>query len=139
MKRFNIWAGWCCLLANKSVLAAAIAEPVSSISHGEMVRVVIGLIAVLLVIACLSWLLKRMNVAGYSGSAKGFQTIASMMLGPKERISLMKVGTRYLLLGMSAHHINFLYDFGEELPQGFEPDGKAGFSEVLKSALRKSK
>ena len=71
-------------------------------------------------------------------SSKGFQSIATMTLGPKEKIMMLKVGERYLLMGVAAASITILHDFGEQLPQGFDPDNKATFGELLKSAVRKS-
>lgn len=107
------------------------------ISHAELIRIVMGLASVLLLIMILSWVVKRLQGV-HLGAAKGFQSIASMMLGPKERITLIKVGPRYLLLGFGAGHVSLLYDFGEELPSGFNLQNKPAFAELLKSAVVKS-
>ncbi len=108
-----------------------------AITQSELTRVVLGLFAVLLLILILSWLVKRLQGV-HLGSAKGFQSIATMMLGPKEKIMLLKVGTRYLLLGVGSSHVSLLHDFGEELPPGFDSTNKTSFSELLKSTVVKS-
>lgn len=108
-----------------------------AITQSELIRVVFGLLCVLLLILLLSWLVKRLQGAQI-GSIKGFQVVASMVLGPKEKIMLLKAGTRYLLLGFGSGHISLLCDFGEQLPLGFDSSNKASFAELLKSAVVKS-
>lgn len=107
------------------------------ISHSELMRVISGLLLVLLIIIVLSWLVKRMQSANFS-SSKGFQSIASITLGPKERVMLLKVGERYLLMGVGAGSVTLLYDFGDQLPPGFDLANKSTFAELLKSAVGKS-
>ncbi|CAM3030777.1 flagellar biosynthetic protein FliO [Legionella worsleiensis] len=108
------------------------------ISQGELLRVFSGLLLVLLVIVLLSWVVKRLHGANFS-SSNGLQSLASLTLGPKERILLIKAGTRYLLMGVGSCSVNLLYDFGEELPSGFELNNKATFAHLLKSAVGTSK
>ena len=120
-----------------TVSQALPAESPNLISHNELMRVITGLLCVLLLIVCLSWIVKRLNVVKLS-SSNGFQSIASMSLGPKEKIMLLKVGERYLLMGVGASTVSILHDFGEELPKGFSSDNKPTFSELLKSAVGKS-
>lgn len=126
-------------LTLSSISSIALALPTESsnlISHDELIKVITGLFSVLLIIFCLSWIVKRLNVVKLS-SSKGFQSIATMTLGPKEKIMMLKVGERHLLMGVAAS-ITILHDFGEQLPQGFDPDNKTTFGELLKSAVRKS-
>ncbi|HAT1658233.1 flagellar biosynthetic protein FliO [Legionella pneumophila] len=109
----------------------------NTISHGELIRIISGLLFVLFIIIFLSWIVKRMHKASITAS-KGLQTIASMVLGPKERVVLLKTGDRYLLVGVSSYSINLLCDFGNQLPEGFDADHKSSFADVLKSAIGKS-
>lgn len=108
-----------------------------AITQGELMRVVMGLLSVVLLIIILSWVVKRLQGA-HLGSSKGFQSIASMILGPKEKIMLVKVGSRYFLLGSGSGQVTLLHDFGEELPSGFDAANKSSFAELLKSAVVKS-
>lgn len=107
------------------------------LNHSELVKILTGLLIVLFLIILLSWLVKRFNVIQLS-SSKGFEVIASMILGPKEKIMVLKVGARYLLIGVGAASVNTLYDFGEQLPADFKIENKSSFAELLKSAVRKS-
>lgn len=119
------------------VLCALPVENPNMITHGELTRVIGGLFLVLLIILILSWLVKRLQSVNL-GSSKGFQSIASIHVGPKERLVLMKVSSRYLLMGVGTGTITLVYDFGEQLPAGFDGDNKPAFSELLKSAIGKS-
>ncbi|MGM9452495.1 flagellar biosynthetic protein FliO [Legionella bozemanae] len=107
----------------------------SVLNHGELMRIVMGLLLVLLLIIALSWVVKRLHGI-QMGSAKGFQSIASMILGPKEKITLLKVGARYLLIGSGSGQITLLYDFGEQLPTGFDSINKTSFADLLKSVAK---
>lgn len=109
----------------------------NALTHVELTRVCGGLLLVLMIIMALSWIVKRMQLVSLSTS-KGFQSIASMSLGPKERIILLRVGTRYFLTGAGGGTVTLLHDFGEELPAGFEAKSTSSFAEALKSAVRNS-
>lgn len=130
------WIGLLLTIVHLPVMAAT-TEPGSALSHQQLLRVIAGLMLVLLIIAVLSWLLKRMQ--GVQFSAQGMSQVAGMVLGPKEKISLVKVGDCYLLLGVASGSVYLLRDFGTELPQGLDVENKASFAQLLKSAVGKSK
>ncbi|HAU1150525.1 TPA: flagellar biosynthetic protein FliO [Legionella pneumophila] len=109
----------------------------NAISHGELIRIISGLLFVLFIIIFLSWIVKRMHKVSIT-SSKGFQTVASIILGPKEKVVLLKIGDRYLLVGVGSSSINLICDFGNQLPVGFDADHKSSFADVLKSAIGKS-
>lgn len=127
----------CLIIINTSSHALPTANA-GGVSHAELLRVAFGLLLVLMLILLLSWLVKRLNGTHF-GAAKGMHSIASMSLGPKEKIMLLQAGPRYLLVGVAAGSLNLLYDFGTELPAGFDPDNKSSFADAFKSALGKSK
>lgn len=105
--------------------------------NSELIRVGAALFLVLGIIFILSWLVKRLNGVSL-GASKGFQSIASMALGPKERLMLVHVGGQYLLMGVGTGAVSMLYDFGKELPEGFDSENKPSFAVLLKSAVGKS-
>ena len=120
---------------SSAVFALPQAAP-KALDHAELAKVLTGLLLVLFIIIILSWIVKRFNFVQLS-SSKGFEAIANMTLGPKEKITLLKVGTRYLLIGIGSSSINTLYDFGEQLPDGFGLENKTSFADLLKSVVRK--
>lgn len=109
----------------------------SVITQSELMRVITGLLVVLLIIVILSWFVKRLHGV-HLGSSKGFESIGSMTLGPKEKIMMVKVGERYLLMGVGSGSVSLLCDFGDKRPDGFNTENKPSFSQILKSAVRKA-
>lgn len=128
----------CCTVFTTLVHALPAEHAGATLSHGELTRVITGLLLVLIIIIALSWLIKRLNLVNLR-SSQGFELIASMILGPKEKIMLMKVGEQYLLMGVAGGSISMLYDYGKALPSGFSVENKPGFAELLKSAIGKPK
>lgn len=126
---------FCLMVFNQVVWSSTVVNP-GGINHGELLRIVSGLVCVLIIILVLSWLVKRMNGLNLT-SSKGFQYVGSMILGPKEKVVLIKAGARYLLIGVGAASINVLHDFGVELPDGFDAENKSTFADALKSAIGK--
>jgi flagellar protein FliO/FliZ len=125
------------LLNAMTQLVHAEALPTAGISHTEMVKVIFGLLLVLVIILLLSWGIKKINTTQFA-SQSGFKSIAGMMIGPREKIQLIQVGTRYLLIGVTGSSITLLCDFEDKLPEGFAPNASPAFGDFLKSALRKS-
>lgn len=117
-------------------VSALPAEPSSVISQSELMRVVTGLLLVLCIIVLLSWVVKRLNGVNLS-SSKGFQSIATFTLGPKEKVMLLRAGGRYFLMGVGTGNVTLIHDFGEQLPQGFDIENKSSFGDILKSARKK--
>lgn len=116
---------------------SAFAGGESAIGSGELLRIISGLIIVLLIIVFLSWLLKRLNRSGL-GLGGPFQIIACASVGAREKIMIVKIGQRFLLLGVASASINTLCDFGESLPEGFNPESKPSFAELLKQIRGKT-
>lgn len=96
--------------------------------HGEpgdmgsaSVQMVLGLAAVLAVILGLAWVAKRFNLNGTGGIA-GMRVAGALPVGPKEKILLVEVEGKRLLLGVTAHQITLLQSApaGESGPAGGE-------------------
>lgn len=43
---------------------------------------------------------------------------------------------RYLLVGSGSGQVTLLYDFGEQLPTGFDSKNKTSFADLLKSVAK---
>lgn len=117
--------------------ATTLSKNTAAMSGGELLRVFGGLLIVVAVIVLLSWLLRRLNGVKFA-NANGLKILACMSLGTREKIMLINVANRFLLIGVTTGSINTLHDFGETLPPDFSLDSKASFSELLKTALGKS-
>jgi flagellar protein FliO/FliZ len=102
---------------------------------------VFALLLVLGLIVGLGWLLKRMPGSGFRPAA-GLKLVASLPLGPKERVVVVEVNGEQLLLGVAAGGIRTLRTLPEPLPQAPAPalpDLKRlpDFARLLSQKLRK--
>lgn len=107
---------------------------------GGLLRWFLSTVAVLAVIVVLAYILKKSRFVRLKN--KGMQVTSSLALSPKEKVIILEVEGKRLLLGVSAQNINFLYDLTENGQQG-EP-GKSGsaadhvsFPEEFHSAVNK--
>lgn len=122
------------LLISLPALAAKTAP--AAITQGELGRILLGLLIVVGIIMGLAWVLKRVN-AVQLGSNKAMKILATYGLGTRERLLLVQVADRYLLLGVTSAAINTLHDFGTTLPEGLSDDTGKGFGQVMQQVLRK--
>lgn len=70
------------------------------------VTVVFSLFLVIGVILMLAWLMRRFS--GIQSTGGQIKTVASMMVGTRERIAVIQVGEEQHLVGVTAHNINHL-------------------------------
>lgn len=75
-------------------------------------QMTLGLFVVLAVILGLSWLARRFNLAGVGGVA-GLKVSAALNVGQKEKILVLDVEGRRLLVGVTAHQITVLQALGD--------------------------
>jgi len=112
------------------------APPLPS-SQDQLIQVTLSLIAVLAVIYAVAWLIKRnRGVQGLSGLP--MKTLAVLPMGVKEKIVLIEVGGKQILLGMTAHNINALATFDEPVLVIKEKHTK-GFADRLKEIMSQVK
>ncbi|MEP6884405.1 MAG: flagellar biosynthetic protein FliO [Gammaproteobacteria bacterium] len=66
-----------------------------------MTQLTLSLMAIVAVILAISWVLKRLKLAGPRGSGE-ISVIDELSLGPRDRIVLLRVGESQLLVGVGA-------------------------------------
>lgn len=81
-----------------------------NIDAGSMI---LSLLAVLVAIVIAAWLLKKFQVGGTT--VNGLKIVTSLSLGAKERIVVVQVGEKQLLLGVTGQQINLLDTLAEPL------------------------
>jgi len=92
-------------------LAPAVAAAAESPGPGtaELAKLVVGLAVVIVGVLILARVLARMH--GVRGAGHGdLRIVAAVPVGQKERIVLMQVGGRQLLLGVTPAHISRLHE-----------------------------
>jgi flagellar protein FliO/FliZ len=77
------------------------AQPASPLSVGSMAQLTLSLIAIVALILAISWVLKRLKLAGPRGSGE-IAVIDQVSVGPRERIVLVRVGESQVLIGIGA-------------------------------------
>jgi flagellar protein FliO/FliZ len=102
-----------------------------------MTQLVLGLIIVLFCIVALAWLAKRFNRL-QSTPDGSLQVLGGMSMGARERIVLVQVGTKQLLLGVAPGQINTLHVLDEPLEAFSDVHPRMpgqGFAEKLSAAI----
>lgn len=101
--------------------AAAETPPDLTGSVGQML---FGLVAVLALLFGVLWLLKRFGVSR-GGAAGGLKVLGAAAVGARERVVMVQVADRVLVVGVAPGRVSALSEFNvSELPQG-GPDGAA--------------
>lgn len=124
-----------------SVVVAAeevVAETQKSLPHTsseQMIKMVIGLLFVLMLIFLLAFLFKKYVGSSFIGN-NSLKAIAGVSVGQKERVVLVQVGERQLVVGVAPGQVNMLYalEKGEEVSVSNETNSSA-FAEKLKQSL----
>ena len=115
------------------VTKAALAAPQVPNSQDQLIQVTLALAAVLLLIYAIGWFVKRnRGIQGMSNLP--IKTLAVMPMGVKEKIVLIEVAGKQILLGMTAHNINTLATFDEPIVDA-NANPKKSFSDRLKEMM----
>jgi len=108
---------------------------------GSVGQMFFGLAVVIVVLVACLWLLKR--VSAPRGSARGLRVIGAAPVGPRERVVLVEVGRKVLVLGVAPGQINALdtlspeeLNIGEPAPV---PGEAGGFAQRLKQLMEARK
>ena len=123
----------------RAVAAAPPAGTASAVPAGSVVQVVIGLAAVLALVAALAWLLRRFS--GLRGSSSGLiRIIGGAAVGQRERIVLVEVGSTWLLVGVAPGQVRALHSMPKTesaaVPEASGP-AEQGFAGRLRRMLEK--
>lgn len=99
----------------------------------DLINVGGGLIAVIIMIIVLAFVYARTQ--GIRGGVDGvINIVASRSLGPKEKIVVVEVAHKQLLIGMTASSVQTLHVFDEPVAIAQAPPG--GFAERLRKSMR---
>lgn len=78
-----------------------LAEPASPLSVGSLAQLTLSLAAIVGLIFALGWLLKRFRLAAPRAGGD-MVVLDEIVLGPRERIALVRVGEAQVLVGIGA-------------------------------------
>jgi flagellar protein FliO/FliZ len=117
--------------------ARQIADPLSA---GNVVQLLIGMIGVLVLIIGLAWLFKRMGGL-QTAMGKELRVVGGLSMGARERVVLIQVGDKQLLLGVAPGRVQTLYELEQPLNQQTHAETstrESTFAEKLAGAIKSS-
>ncbi len=116
--------------ANVPMLAGA-----TPLGGSEILSVGINTLVVIGAIVIVGWMYSR---AKYSGNSANnlINVVSSRPLGAKERLLLVEVGDKQLLIGMTSAQVQTLHVFDEPIYTKEPPTESTGFAERLRTAIR---
>ena len=94
-----------------------------------------SLMLVIASIVVVGWLYARMQGVR-SGSSSVINILASQSLGSKERIVLIEVGDKQIVVGMTAANVQTLHVFDEPVISTAERPPQSAFAERLVAAIK---
>jgi len=104
-------------------------------SASQLASLIGGLALILVLIVGLSWFVKRFAHGGFLQNPN-IKILSSMPLGTRERLMLVDVGGKQLLLGVTATHINTLHAFEEPVQVASVQPQTSDFSQKLMAILQ---
>lgn len=111
MKRF-VGFGTYLILAAAATSATAQTAPAAESGVWAAAKLLISLLIVIAAIFAAAWALKRL---GPSRSAGGLiRVLASVPLGPRERLVLVEIGETWFVLGVAQGHISTLHSMPKQ-------------------------
>ncbi|MCE5231821.1 MAG: flagellar biosynthetic protein FliO [Mizugakiibacter sp.] len=125
---------WPALAASTAAAPAAAGASLA----GELLRVVLSLAGVVVLILVAGWLTRRLQ-GGARPGARRLRCIESLNVGVKERVLLVQVGERQLLLGVAPGRVSTLHVLEAPLPEPAATAAPApGFAQLLAQLRRGS-
>ena len=108
-----------CLLCSVPVFADAGAAVNASgntvggaVTNTSPLTVVLGLAFIVLLIFACAWLMKRLG-AVHLGGVSGMKVVAGLSVGPREKVLLIEVGDKQVLIGVATGRVTHLQSFDQ--------------------------
>lgn len=128
------------LLAFASAPAPLRAAEATLSVAGSAAQMVLGLAVVIGLLLASLWLIKRLSAP--RGAAAGLRVLGAAAVGPRERVVLVEIGGKVLVLGVTSANVSALHTLSAEelgdLGAGDPPRPAAGdFAGWLKRAMER--
>jgi flagellar protein FliO/FliZ len=94
-------------VAASGAQATAATSPAASASAGSLFQVLLGLVAVLALMAGAAWLLKRFGLAKNAGSSTA-RIVGGVSVGSRERVIVVEVADQWIVVGVAPGRVNAL-------------------------------
>lgn len=124
------------LTAPPALAAGEAVAPAFGAPAGSLLNVAMSLIVVIGAIALCGWLYRRTQVLRGGPGGEVFRLVASQALGPRERIVVVEVGGKQLVLGLTASQVSTLHVFDDPVIRRPAGAPAGSFAERLKQLMR---
>ena len=114
---------------------AVAAETIDPLAPSYLVKLVISLLLVLILMFALVWAIKRFGRLDARAGNYPMQVLTQMSIGPRERILLVAVGDRQMLVGVSQGAIESLGWVDPPLDPVKREGGHPSFGEAFQEQL----
>nr|WP_244264448.1 flagellar biosynthetic protein FliO [Marinobacter algicola] len=101
-----------------------------------MLTLGVGLLAVIAIIFGCAWIVRRMS-GMTGGNTRAIKVVSVMPMGTRERIALVEVGDKQILIGVTPSAIRTLHVFDEPVVSAGEPVS-SDFARKLQGMIGKS-
>lgn len=105
---------------------------------GSAVQMVLGLAVVIGLLLASLWLIKRLSAP--RGAAAGLKVLGAAPVGPRERVVLVEIAGKVLVLGVTSGNVSALHTLSADELGDFDPGAPShpapgGFGGRLKRAM----
>lgn len=133
------WLPFVAEAAETAPTAGKAAPALEPLATGGLLQMLLGLLVVLALIAGLAWMMRRSG-ALQGGAAGSLRILGGLSMGARERIVLVQVGDKQLLLGVAPGRVQTLHVLEE--PVALREPGRpvaGSFAANLSAALRRGR
>ena len=114
---------------------SGMAQPASPLSVSSLAQLTLSLLLIVALILAISWVLKRFKLAG-PRSRGDLAVLDQLTIGPRERILLVRVGDRQVLVGIGAAGMVGLTPLATPIELGGSPDAPV-FADRLREFIKR--
>lgn len=131
------------VFAAEKFAAPKATETTSAVGAGGLAQVTLSLLLVLAAVFAAAWVVRRMRGFGKFGHG-ALQVVTEIVVGTKERVVLIQVGTQQLLIGVAPGRVSTLHVLSEPVSTPMNTgsvvsaDGSVPPSHDFKAILKRS-
>ena len=103
----------------------------------DILRMITSLVIVLGVIFFLAFIVKRLKIT--PTSQKNIRSVASLSIGPKERIVVVEVNNEQFMVGVTSHNVNLLHKLEKPIETANENSDNTSVPMTIQSLFKQGK
>lgn len=134
--RYPFAIAWIYLFCSSVCLATNQGATHIPIDNGKYLQIFIVLFSIIALIFAFSSLLKKFNFVTPAGNG-AIHIVSTLPVGTREKITLIQLGEKQILLGVTAQTIQTLHVFEQPVINTTNNSAKKSFQSQLKSLMKK--